>query len=211
MSGSPPPTSSQLPSSPQGCYSRPRRSRKPPDWFGDSVSEVPDLVLSENEGESDDEDSFLQVGAGHQQHMQQLQAVADHAAALANRDIPAQHVDVQPPDLNAGRRDVQEVAGVRVDQVELSDWLYPEVPLAHPGMVADDAEGWNLIDRWDVWDCVLSEFPTMQDIPRAYMEVWAAAVAKVLRNIQAVDDGLQLERGLKWFLSLPKAAFRQAR
>ena len=60
MSGSPPPSSSQLPSSPQGCYSRPRRSRKPPDWFGDSVrrdvSEVPDLVLSENEGESDDED-----------------------------------------------------------------------------------------------------------------------------------------------------------
>ena len=140
-----------------------------------------------------------------------MQAVADHAAALANRDIPAQHVDVQPPDLNAGRRDVQEVAGVRVDQVELSDWLYPEVPLAHPGMVADDAEGWNLIDRWDVWDCVLSEFPTMQDIPRAYREVWAAAVAKVLRNIQAVDDGLELERGLKWFLILPKAVFRQAR
>ena len=56
MSGSPPPSSSQLPSSPQGCYSRPRRSRKPPDWFGDSVrrdvSEDPDIVLSENEGET---------------------------------------------------------------------------------------------------------------------------------------------------------------
>ena len=61
MSGSPPPNSSQLPSSPQGCYTRPRRSRKPPEWYGDSVrrevSELPDLVLSENEGESDDEDS----------------------------------------------------------------------------------------------------------------------------------------------------------
>ena len=61
MSGSPPPSSSQLPTSPQGCYSRPRRSRKPPEWYGDSVrrevSELPDLVLSENEGESDDEDS----------------------------------------------------------------------------------------------------------------------------------------------------------
>ena len=48
---------------------------------------------------------------------EQLQAAAKHAAAaLANRDIPA---DAQPTDLNEGRRYVQEVAGVRVDQVEL--------------------------------------------------------------------------------------------
>ena len=43
-----------------------------------------------------------------------------------------------------------------------------------------------------------------------YREVWAAAVAKVLRAVQSVDDGLELERGLKWFLILPKAVFRQA-
>ena len=40
--------------------------------------------------------------------------------------------------------------------------------------------------------------------------MWAAAVAKVLRAVQSVDDGLELERGLKWFLILPKAVFRQA-
>jgi hypothetical protein len=32
-----------------------------------------------------------------------------------------------------------------------------------------------------------------------------------MRAIQAADEGLDLERGLKWFLILPKAVFRQAR
>ena len=48
------------------------------------------------------------------------------------------------------RRVIRDVAGVGVDQVELADWLYPEVPAARPGPVADDAHGWNLIDKWDV-------------------------------------------------------------
>ena len=111
----------------------------------------------------------------------------------------------------AVRRDVREVAGVGVDQVNLDEWLYPMVPSAHPGTVADDADGWNMIDKWHVWDCALAEFPTMQDIPRAYREIWATGVAKVLRVIQAADEGFELERGLKWFLILPKAVFRQAR
>ena len=51
MSGSPPPRSSQLPTSPSG-YSRPRRTRKPPDRFG--VYETPDLVLSSEEDEDPD-------------------------------------------------------------------------------------------------------------------------------------------------------------
>ena len=48
------------------------------------------------------------------------------------------------------------------------------------------------------------EFPTMQDIPSAMREIWSAGVAKVLRAVQAADEGLELERGLKWFLILPK-------
>ena len=51
----------------------------------------------------------------------------------------------------------------------------------------------------------------MQDIPKAYREVWSTAVAIVLRAVQAVDEGIEMERALKWFLILPKAVFRQAR
>ena len=61
MSGSPPPRSSQLPSSPTGFF-RPRRSRKPPDRFGvwekgrRDISELPELVLLSEEEYSDDVD-----------------------------------------------------------------------------------------------------------------------------------------------------------
>ena len=61
MSGSPPPRSSQLPSSPTGFY-RPRRIRKPPDYFGSWVSDkCHDLVLSSGGEESDDEDSISPI------------------------------------------------------------------------------------------------------------------------------------------------------
>jgi hypothetical protein len=33
----------------------------------------------------------------------------------------------------------------------------------------------------------------------------------VLRVIQSAEEGIELERGLKWFLILPKALFRQGR
>ena len=64
MSGSPPPRSSQLPTSPTG-YFRPRRSRKPPDKYGVWVSDrrdmcvIPDLVLSSDEELSDDSDETI--------------------------------------------------------------------------------------------------------------------------------------------------------
>ena len=59
--------------------------------------------------------------------------------------------------------------------------------------------------------CVLCEFPTILDIPSCYREIWAAAVKKVLTVIQEYEGGRELERGLKWFLILPKAIFRQGR
>ena len=61
MSGSPPPRSSQLPSSPTG-FSRPRRIRKPPNYFGSWVSDkCHNLVLSSGGEESDDEDSISPI------------------------------------------------------------------------------------------------------------------------------------------------------
>ena len=103
------------------------------------------------------------------------------------------------------------MAGVFGEKVDLAEWIDPAVPGPHKGPVEDDSEGWNLVDLWDVWDCALCEFPIMQDIPRMYREIWAAAMAKVLRAIATAEEGKQLERSLKWFLILPKAVFRQAK
>ena len=103
------------------------------------------------------------------------------------------------------------MAGVFGEKVDLEEWLDPAVPGPHQGPVEEDSEGWNLIDMWGVWDCALCEFPTMQDIPRVYREIWAAAVAKVIRAIDTAEEGRQLERGLKWLLILPKAVFRQGK
>ena len=51
----------------------------------------------------------------------------------------------------------------------------------------------------------------MQNIPSCYREIWAAAMGVVFRMIQEAEGGIELERGLKWLLILPKAVFRQGR
>ena len=113
-------------------------------------------------------------------------------------------------DTHGGQNDHRPVTGVEEDKVELSEYLDPPIPGPHPGTV-EDSEGWNLIDLWGVWDCTLCEFPTKQDIPREYREVWAAAIAKILRSINVATEGIDLERGLKWLLVIPKAVFRQSK
>ena len=92
---------------------------------------------------------------------------------------------VRPDLVHGPRPNVREVAGV-VDgeQVLLADMIDPVVPGPHPEPVIEDAEGWNLIDLWGVWDCMLCEFPTMQNIPRIYREVWASAMGKIMRVIE---------------------------
>ena len=119
---------------------------------------------------------------------------------------------VRPDPVPGPRPNVREVAGV-VDgeQVLLADMIDPVVPGPHPEPVIEDAEGWNLIDLWGVWDCMLCEFPTMQNIPRIYREVWASAMGKIMRVIEREEEGIELERGLKWLLIIPKAIFRQGR
>ena len=105
----------------------------------------------------------------------------------------------------------REVAGVVGDRVELAEYLDPIVPGAHIGPLQEDVDGWSFIDRWGVWECTLCEFPTMQDIPRVYREVWASALGRIFREIDEAAEDIHLERALKWLLILPKALFRQGR
>ena len=59
--------------------------------------------------------------------------------------------------------------------------------------------------------CTMCEFPVMQNIPGCYREIWAAAMGVIFRMIQETEGGIELERGLKWLLILPKVVFRQGR
>ena len=145
-----------------------------------------------------------------------MRATAQQAANLADRGntwrdnnrVPANGEAVQD---GQGPGIVREVAGGNGDQVPLDEFIDPVVPGPHPGPLPEDAEGWNMIDQWGVWDCTLCEFPTMQNIPRAYREVWASSMDKILSKIQRAEEGIELERGLKWLLIIPKAVFRQGR
>ena len=62
-----------------------------------------------------------------------------------------------------------------------------------------------------MWDCTLCQFPIKQDVPTTHRQTWAAAVAHVLKVINTAESGLELERGLKWLLILPKALLRTAK
>ena len=68
---------------------------------------------------------------------------------------------------------VREVAGILPEQALLEELLDPAVPGPHPGPVVEDTDGWNVIDKWGVWQCALCEFPTLQDIPSRYRHIWA--------------------------------------
>ena len=175
------------------------------------VGDLPDLDSdSEEEEEGGSAAGSGRVGRGP------VRQSPDHGTGSPVRQLP----DAGPappvrqlPDPGPGLPPhvQREVAGVQGDQVLLADWIDPPVPGPHPGPVIEDALGWNMIDLWGVWDCVLCEFPTMHNIPRVYREGWASAMEKILRVIESAEEGLELERGLKWFLILPKALFRQGR
>ena len=131
-----------------------------------------------------------------------MQHAGHQAAQLAGREAAWTAAQVPQPGPvhpgpgqdGGGGHGVREVAGViDGEQVSVADMLDPVVPGPHPGPVLEDTEGWNLIDLWGVWDCMLCEFPTMQNIPRIYREVWASAMAKIMGAIQRADEGIELE------------------
>ena len=146
---------------------------------------------------------------------EQLQLAGHQAAQLAGRMAEFERQQHSPavaqPATPANVHQDREVAGIGAEQVLIADLIDPHVPGPHPGPVVEDSDGWNYIDKWDTWACALCEFPTLLDIPRCYREVWARAMDRILSEIQEAEDGIQLERGLKWLLILPKALFRQGR
>jgi len=106
----------------------------------------------------------------------------------------------------------QTLTGRRVDddQFDISDRMDPTVP-GPVEITGIDVDGWMMIDTLGAWECVLSKFSAMEEIPSQHKEIWASAVDRVLRKIsEAQDEGDDLNRALKWWLFLPQALCRQA-
>jgi hypothetical protein len=106
----------------------------------------------------------------------------------------------------------QTLTGIRTDdeQIDITDRLDPTVP-GPIEIIGVDADGWVMIDTLGAWDCVLSRFAAMEEIPSQHKEIWASAMDTVLRRIsEAQVEGDELNRALKWWLFLPQALCRQA-
>ena len=102
------------------------------------------------------------------------------------------------------------VAGGGV-QEELASRRHPVVPGPTPGPVLPDGDGWNLIDTMGVWECALTPFFSMEDVPEPYREKWGKVMSRILRVILFAKNMPSLERALKWFLLASQALLRQAK
>ena len=95
-------------------------------------------------------------------------------------------------------------------KLDLAGRVNPCVPGPLAQVMQDD-EGWGEIDKLSAWECALSTFPAIEEIPAQHREVWALAMNKVHRKIwEAQEEGDDLDRALKWWFFLPQALARKA-
>ena len=103
------------------------------------------------------------------------------------------------------------VAQDGLDLVSLAERLDPEVPGAinlHEH-VCSTADGWDSIDTLSVWECLLSQFTTLETIPSQFKEQWARSYTKVLFKLKNCTDETEKARSLKWWMFLPQALLRK--
>ena len=143
---------------------RPLRDRRPSNWLADFV--VPVGGVRNTPPRNQTQRQRRQQSPVEPVHLPQpAPAVAQpvQKGPGGGGAVPIVHLQAQaPPVPHVGYR---EVAGTDGSQILLEDLLDPVVPGMHNGPVIEDADGWNKIDQWCVWECTLCEYPTMLDIP----------------------------------------------
>ena len=108
------------------------------------------------------------------------------------------------------RQQARVVRGVVAgEQVDLDPWLDPEVPM--PGPVFPDMDGWSKIGGLGGWECTLSCFQAMEEVPNSHKEKWAKVVADLLRRVLDTPTEEARDRALLWFLVLPRLSFARPR
>ena len=154
-------------------------------------------------------------------HSDRAGAPTLNAAPTATTSSSASHSDVaSAPTLNTAltattSSELQESdaaeQGNHEEKVNIKDWFEPEVPGPQESISNADAEGWSMIDALGAWDCTLSRFSAIEEIPAQHREIWANAVRRILEKIDEARAGsLEMDRALKWWLFLPQALCRQA-
>ena len=98
---------------------------------------------------------------------------------------------------------------VQDNRADLSPWLDPVVPGPRHGPLPDDGDGFNRIDLLGVWECGLSSFRALEEVPTRFREKWARAMSTIFRKLQQASTAEEEIRALKWFLIAPQAFLRE--
>ena len=118
--------------------------------------------------------------------------------------VPGQAAEGQPLPAQHGG------IGIEEEYVDIQDRVNPLVPGPQP-LVRQDEDGWDEIDQLGAWDCALSPFQAISEVPAQHREAWAMAMDKVLRKIwDNQEESEELDRAIKWWFFLPQALCRRA-
>ena len=124
---------------------------------------------------------------------------------------------VELEDLEQGGEVDEEVAGG--GQVGANDEEFdaniegrcrPHIPQGDPmARRAPDSDGWSFIAKLGAYECFLTCFPSLQEVPNQREEAWADAVAEVLRRRERAISDWETRLALCWWLFLPQALLRR--
>ena len=83
------------------------------------------------------------------------------------------------------------------------------MPVARNVTVGGDS--FSQVDRLSAWDCTLSIFTPMGDVPQLLKVKWGRVVAEALRRLEEATSEAELTRALQWWQLLPQAFLRQSK
>ena len=92
--------------------------------------------------------------------------------------------------------------------MNLGPWLDPEVPL--PAAIPGTASSWDRVKELGGWECGLSPFPAMKNVPGAFREKWGRLMSMLVRRVLEADTEEATTTALLWFLVAPQAWLRQS-
>ena len=94
--------------------------------------------------------------------------------------------------------------------VNIGGRCQPHIPQGDPTATrSPDSDGWSFIVKLGAYECFLTCFSSLQEVPNQHEEAWAEAVAEVLRRRERAISDLETRLALCWWLFLPQALLRR--
>ena len=125
-----------------------------------------------------------------------------------NEHIQETHVEIE-------EENAERVARVTIEEgseyrVNITDRWKPVIPNPSVVIQGTDSDGWCYIDLLGAWDCMLTSFGVMEEVPFQHQEVWVEAWSEILRRWKSSNTDSETTRALKWLCVLPQALLRSA-